>query len=51
MGVDQMRYALKNDSKYKSDKWSYKVDRMSDKQVIAVYSRLLATKQLTFCSK
>lgn len=44
MSVEQMRAAILK--VYSGDRWAYKVKRMSDKQVIAVYYRLLNNKQL-----
>lgn len=42
MSVNQMRNYLKSYPKYKkSQKWSDKVDKMSDSQVIAVYYSLV----------
>lgn len=40
MSVNEMRRWLKEDSKYRSSKWSKRVDKMSDVQVFAVYNRL-----------
>ena len=40
MNVNEMRRWLKEDSKYRSSKWSKRVDKMSDVQVFAVYNRL-----------
>ena len=35
-----MRRWLKEDSRYRSAKWSKRVDKMSDTQIFAVYNRL-----------
>lgn len=43
MSVQQMRDALKK--VYPGPRWSAKVDKMSDNQVIAVYNRLLNNKK------
>lgn len=40
MSVNEMRRWLKEDSKYRSAKWSKRVDKMSDTQIFAVYNRL-----------
>lgn len=39
MTVDQMRECLKK--VYNSPKWSNKVDKFSDSQIVAVYSKFL----------
>ena len=40
MNIEDMRWALKNCTKYRNSyKWQNKVDKMSDNQVIAVYFR------------
>lgn len=39
MSIEQMRDALR--SIYASRKWYYKVEKMSDKQVYAVYNKML----------
>lgn len=44
MSVEQMRMAISK--VYPGGKWSKKVSKMSDKQVIAVYSRMLYDKKL-----
>lgn len=42
-----MRYALKYLTKYKnSTKWHEKVDAMSDRNVYAVYMRMVNAKEL-----
>lgn len=42
MSVDQMRWALKNKTKYKNSyRWINKVNAMSNNQVLAVYRRML----------
>ena len=47
MSVVQMREALKKRTKYAdSYKWINKVDAMSDKQVMAVYYRMLRSGEL-----
>lgn len=40
MTVAQMRYELKNHTKYSGHKWSHKIDNMSDSQVMAIYFRM-----------
>lgn len=40
MSTNEMRRWLKEDSKYRSAKWSKRIDKMSDVQVFAVYNRL-----------
>lgn len=40
MSVKEMRRWLKEDSRYRSAKWSKRVDKMSDTQIFAVYNRL-----------
>lgn len=44
MSVEQMRDALMK--AYPGQRWSDKVKKMSDNQVIAVYYRMLNAKQL-----
>jgi hypothetical protein len=44
MSVEQMRKALT--CAYPGADWPFKVQKMSDKQVAAVYYRLLAQKKL-----
>jgi len=45
MKVEQMRHVLKK--QYRSaPKWVNKVNKMSDKQVIAVYLRMLSAGQI-----
>lgn len=44
MSISQMRAAVAK--AYPSDKWTSKVQKMSDKQVYATYMRLLNAKQL-----
>lgn len=47
MSVVQMRIILKEDTKYKNSyKWINKVNAMSDKQVVAVYFRMLRGGEL-----
>lgn len=43
--IDNMRYYLKTQTKYKSETWSAKVDKMSDKQIYAVYMRIINKKE------
>ena len=45
MTIDNMRYYLKTQTQYKSETWSAKVDKMSDKQVHAVYMRIINKKE------
>lgn len=48
MNVNKMRVVLKEQTKYSGSKsWSNKVDRMSDKQVMAIYYRLLKSNGFT----
>ena len=44
MRVDQMREAIRK--VYPGQGWQFKVDQMSDAQVIAVYKRFLNEKKL-----
>lgn len=44
MSVEQMRSAIRN--AYSGQRWSDRVDKMSDQQVIAVYFRLLYKEQI-----
>lgn len=51
MSTNDMRAALKKAPKYNHttkarDTWSTKVDRMSDKQVMAIYFRMLRGGEL-----
>lgn len=51
MSIAQMRLAIKEAPKYNYTRraqltWSDKVDRMSDKQVVAVYYRMLRGGEL-----
>ena len=47
MSVEQMREAFKDARRYKgAQKWKDKVDRMSDKQVTAIYFRMLKGGEL-----
>ena len=41
MSVEQMREALKQ--RYPGPNWIYRVDHMTDQQVIAIYYRLLGS--------
>ena len=43
--IDNMRYYLKTQTQYKSETWSAKVDKMTDKQVYAVYMRKKKKKE------
>lgn len=43
--IDNMRYYLKTQTQYKSETWSAKVDKMTDKQVYAVYMRIISKKE------
>ena len=43
--IDNMRYYLKTQIKYKSETWSAKVDKMTDRQVYAVYMRIINKKE------
>ena len=43
--IDNMRYYLKAPTRYKSETWSAKVDKMTDKQVYAVYMRIINKKE------
>ena len=40
-----MRYYLTTQTKYKSETWSAKVDKMTDRQVYAVYMRIINKKE------
>lgn len=44
MTIDEMRKAVKDAYQWKL--WREKVDRMSDKQVVAVYNRLKAQNKV-----
>lgn len=44
MSVEQMRKAITH--AYPGADWPYKVEKMSDKQVVAIYQRLLSQKKL-----
>lgn len=47
MSMQQMRWALKNKTKYRfSTKWHDRVDKMPDYQVAAVYNRLLSAGEI-----
>ena len=47
MSVEQMRWFLKNKTKYKNSyKWINRVNAMHDNQVIAVYRRMLYAGQI-----
>lgn len=47
MNVEQMRWCLKNKTKYKnSGRWINRVNAMGDCQVIAVYRRMLAAGEI-----
>lgn len=47
MSVEQMRWSLKNKTKYRfSFKWINRVNAMKDNQVIAVYHRLLGAGEI-----
>ena len=43
--IDNMRHYLKTQTKYKSETWSAKVDKMTDRQVYAVYMRIINKKE------
>ena len=43
--IDNMRYYLKTQTKYKSETWSAMVDKMTDRQVYAVYMRIINKKE------
>ncbi len=43
--IDNMRCYLKTQTQYKSETWSAKVDKMTDKQVYAVYMRIINKKE------
>ena len=43
--IDKKRYYLKTQTKYKSETWSAKVDKMTDRQVYAVYMRIINKKE------
>jgi len=44
MGAEMERQAIKK--VYPTDKWSAKVDKMSDAQVVAIYLRFKSQKRL-----
>lgn len=47
MSTDQMRWLLKNKTKYKNSyKWINRVNAMPDNQVIAVYYRMRGAGQI-----
>lgn len=47
MSVEQMRWSLKNKTKYKNSyKWTNRVNAMHDNKVIAVYRRMLYAGQI-----
>ena len=47
MSIEQMRYALKNNTKYRgSYKWINRVNVMHDNQVFAVYMRMLRAGEI-----
>ena len=43
--IEYMRYYLKTQTKYKSETWSAKVDKMTDRQIYAVYMRIINKKE------
>lgn len=47
MNIEQMRYMLKNHTKYRgSYKWINRVNAMHDDQVLAVYMRMLRAGEI-----
>ena len=47
MSVEQMRWSLKNKTKYKNSfKWINRVNAMTDNQVLAVYHRMLSSGEI-----
>lgn len=47
VSVDEMREAIKNAPRYRySQQWHQRVNNMPDKQVIAIYFRMLRSKEL-----
>ena len=47
MSIEQMRYALKNNTKYRGRcKWINRVNAMHDNQVLAVYMRMLRAGEI-----
>ena len=47
MDIEQMRYALKNNTKYRGGyKWINRVNVMHDNQVFAVYMRMLRAGEI-----
>lgn len=44
MSPEQMRKAIK--ARYDSPKWAAKIDKMPDKQVYAIYTRMLSRKEI-----
>ena len=43
--IEYMRYYLKTQTRYKSETWSAKVDKMTDRQIYAVYMRIINKKE------
>lgn len=43
--IEYMRYYLKTHTQYKSETWSAKVDKMTDRQIYAVYMRIINKKE------
>lgn len=47
MNIEQMRYVLKHNTKYRnSAKWANRVNMMPDNQVTAVYFRMLRSGEI-----
>ena len=47
MNIEQMRYELKHNTKYRnSAKWTNRVNMMPDNQVTAVYFRMLRSGEI-----
>lgn len=43
--IEYMKYYLKTQTQYKSETWSAKVDKMTDRQIYAVYMRIINNKK------
>ena len=43
--IEYMRYYPKTQTQYKSETWSAKVDKMTDRQIYAVYMRIINKKE------
>ena len=43
--IEYMRYYLKTQTQYKSETWSVKLDKMTYRQIYAVYMRIINKKE------